>query len=91
MLFTLFIFYAIYSVSGKDEKVLLGATIDLLRIMYELRLTEREIALLNAVVLFQPGRYPHYCYIQQFSQSIGRITSNRAGCRSDYFLAIILV
>ena len=36
---------------------MVGATIDLLRIMAELKLTEREIALLNAVVLFQPGKY----------------------------------
>lgn len=40
---------------AKEEKVMVAATIDLLRIMSELKLTEREIALLNAVVLFQPG------------------------------------
>jgi len=36
---------------------MIGATLDLLRIMAELKLTEREIALLNAVVLFQPDHY----------------------------------
>lgn len=42
--------------AAKEEKVMIGATIDLLKIMAELKLTEREIALLNAVVLFQPGK-----------------------------------
>lgn len=42
---------------AKEEKVLIGATIDLLRIMADLKLTEREIALLNAVILFHPGEF----------------------------------
>lgn len=47
----------------KEEKVLIGATIDLLKILAELRLTEREIALLNALVLFHPGRFSLMCKI----------------------------
>ncbi|XP_067941730.1 probable nuclear hormone receptor HR3 [Watersipora subatra] len=39
------------------EKVMVGATIDLLRMFASLKLTEREIALLNAVTLFQPDHY----------------------------------
>ena len=34
---------------------MVGATIDLLRMMSSLKLTEREIALLNTVILFHPG------------------------------------
>lgn len=36
--------------------MLVGATIDLLRMLSGLKLTEREIALLNAVILFHPGK-----------------------------------
>lgn len=46
----------IFLTAGKDEKVLIGATIDLLKILSEMKLTEREIALLSSVVLLQPGK-----------------------------------
>lgn len=47
------------SILAKEEKVLIGATVDLLRIISDLKLTEREIALLSAVVLFHPGKHSH--------------------------------
>lgn len=58
--------------SAKEEKVLIGATIDLLRIMADLKLTEREIALLNAVILFHPGELSapsHSTTLHRFSHS----------------------
>lgn len=37
-------------------RVLIAATMDVLRMFSNMRLTEREVALLNTVVLFQPGK-----------------------------------
>jgi len=42
--------------SAEEERILIRATVDLLRVLASLKLTEREIALLNTVVLFQPGK-----------------------------------
>jgi len=41
----------------QEIRVLIAATMDVLRMFSNMRLTEREIALLNTVVLFQPDHY----------------------------------
>ncbi|XP_067938498.1 probable nuclear hormone receptor HR3 isoform X2 [Watersipora subatra] len=47
------------SLSNIDEesRILLKATLEVLRALSNLKLTEREIALLNTVILFQPEHY----------------------------------
>lgn len=42
---------------AQDERVLIGATVDLVRLMASLRLTDREFALFNVVILLQPDHY----------------------------------
>ncbi|KAF6017378.1 Hr46 [Bugula neritina] len=41
----------------QEVRVLIAATLDVLKMFSNLKLTEREIALLNTVVLFQPDHY----------------------------------
>ena len=41
--------------TDEEARVLIAATLEVLRTLSNLKLTEREIALLNTIVLFQPG------------------------------------
>jgi len=61
----------------QEVRVLIAATLDVLKMFSNLKLTEREIALLNTVVLFQPGKFSTY--------------SQFAVCQPTKFRAIIQI
>lgn len=47
------------SITGlvQEERILIGATVDLVRLMASLKLSDAELSLLNAIVLLQPDHY----------------------------------
>ena len=57
--------------ADQEARVLIEATLEVLRTLSNLKLTEREIALLNTVVLFQPGKIHIYNWISLSSTSCG--------------------